>query len=342
MGIEVVPIGEDEGALSGVDRYVLSRRVCAERRTGSAFSRGVVDKTLFTGAIYMREHFEVPVLIVEGAIDTAYSAFSPQSIRGALSSMMLVYGVSVLSTAGLEETAALLAMMARQEHVGVPEISLVPKRKATDLADLQRRVVEMLPGCGIVAARDLLQRFGSVERIVGATEQELCTIRGIGAKKASEIRRVLTAEYASVDTERNLEDAIEAEPDLLFATPVELVSRQHYLHGTENDRQIIDLVFWDQGANELILVELKRGRLNNEHEAQLARYLDHVSASPLLCRYLDGGARLSGVLATITECTYRPRDPERITVRIVSRERTIEVLQQLRLQYLDRLSIPRA
>ena len=122
-GIDLVPIEEDEG---NVDRYILSKRVAVERRTGSSFLRGIVDKTLFTSAIYLREHFEVPLLIVEGKVDDQHSGFNPQAVRGALSAMMLVYGVSVLSTADLNETVDLLAMMARQEQLGVPEISLIP------------------------------------------------------------------------------------------------------------------------------------------------------------------------------------------------------------------------
>ena len=41
---------------------------------------------------------------------------------------MLEYGVSVVSIHDGDETAHLLAMMARHAHLGVPEISLVPKR----------------------------------------------------------------------------------------------------------------------------------------------------------------------------------------------------------------------
>jgi len=340
-GIDIEPIEENEG---NVDRYILSKRLAVERRTGSAFLRGIQDKTLFTSAIYLSEHFEIAILIVEGPINTTYSAFDPQAIRGALSSMMLVYGISLLSTSAVEETAALLAMLARQEQVGVPEISLIPKRKATDLADMQRRVVEMLPGCGMTTARDLLQHFGSVRRIANTTAAELRGMHGIGANRAAEIHRVLNAEYESVDTEKNLEDAIEAAPELLFDQPVTLLARQHHVYtegkegdktpsrgpgGSSGERHVVDLVFAGQEANDLILVELKRGKLVQEHEDQLRRYLDHAHESPLLHACLEASARLRGVLATVTDCGYRPKNRD-ITVRIVDRERTIAVLKRLR------------
>jgi ERCC4-type nuclease len=330
-GITILPVEEDEG---NVDRYILSPRLAVERRTGSGLLRGIVDKTLFTSAIYLRERFEIPVLVVEGQVDYTHTSFSPQAVRGALSSMMLVYGLSVISTPDVEETVALVAMMARQEQVGVPEISLVPKRKAVDLPDMQRRVVEMLPGCGMSMARDLLHHFGSVRHIAEATEAELRGVRGIGAKKAAEMVRVLSAEYEAVDTERQLEDAIEESPGLLFDRPVTLLLRQHQILVEPGERHVVDMVFWDPGAGELFLVELKRGKLTGEHEEQLCRYLDRADRSPRLRSFLDEGARLRGILATVEDCDFAPRSPD-VTVRIVDKMRTIEVLQRLRMRRLE-------
>jgi hypothetical protein len=287
-----------------------------------------MEKTLFTSAIYLREHFQIPVLIVEGKINYEYSMMTPAAVRGALSSMMILYGQSVLATADAAETVEIIAMMARQEQIGIPDISVIPKRKAVTLDDMQRRVIEMLPGCGMVMARELLQHFGSVQRIATATEEEFRSMRGIGARKAKEICKVLAAEYESVDTEKNLEDAIEAEPKLLFRPPTKLLARQHYLFTEGKDRHFIDLVFANPKANELIIVELKRGRLEPAHEAQLCRYMDQAHRSPLLSEYLDKGATLRGLLATVEPCDFEPRGRD-TTVQIVDRAKVIKVLKKL-------------
>ena len=196
---------------------------------------------------------------------------------------MLEYGLSVLTAADVDETVHLLAMMARHAQVGVPEISMVPKRKATSLPDLQRRVVEMLPGCGRVAARELLQTFGSIARIVEAGPGQLRGVRGIGKQRAVEIDEVLNAEYRAVDTERDLEDAVEAAPLLLFDHSVTFLARQHVIMTgsepstrTAGERHAIDLVFLDPESSDLVLVELKRGPLKPEHEAQLRRYFEKI------------------------------------------------------------------
>jgi len=335
LGVRILPIEEDEG---NVDRYVLSKRLALERRTGGGFLKGIMEKTLFTSAITLREHFRIPVLIVEGKVNYEYTGFDPQAVRGALSSMMLEYGINVLSTGDAAETVELIAMMARQEQIGIPEISLIPKRKAAGLPDQQRRLIEMLPGCGRVMARELLQRFGSVVRIVNATEAELREQRGIGARKAKQMIRVLNAEYEAIDTERNLEDAIEKRPTLLFERPVQLLARQHHIFtevvgdpAARPIKHIVDMVFLDKKADELILVELKRGKLAREHVRQLRRYLDHARESKLLRFHLDAGARLSGLLATVEPCEIKTGDPE-ISTHVVHRKRTIKVLKKLRQQ----------
>lgn len=326
MGARIRPIEEDEG---NVDRYILSKRLAVERRTGSSFLRGIQDKTLFTSAITLRERFDVPILIVEGEVNYERTSFNPQAVRGALSAMMLSYGMSVLSTPGPLETANLIAMMARHEQAGIPEISLAPKRKATDLVDMQRRVIEMLPRCGVVVARDLLQHFGSVKRIANATVAELRSVRGIGVKTAAEIARVLNTEYGAVDTERNLEDAIEASPDLLFAQPVTLLARQHHIYSRDGRRHIADLVFLDAEADEVILVELKRGALAEDHCRQIRRYLDNAQESQLLRAFLVEGTQIRGILATVTEGEFKSGEKD-ITVSIIDRRQVIQVLKQLR------------
>jgi ERCC4-type nuclease len=335
LGLEVLALEQDEG---NIDRYVLSEHAAIERRTSSTFLRGIQDKTLFTSAIHLRERYDLAALIVEGQIDYTRTAFHPQAVRGALSSMLVAYNLTVLSSPNIDETAALIAMMARHVQAGVPEISLNYKRKATDLADLQRRVIEMLPGCGVSLARDLLQTFGSVERVVQASQGDLRSKHGIGAKRAAEIHRVLHAEYRAVDTERNLEDAIEAAPELLFGPiqpPKRFVSlaRQHHIYTENKERLFVDLVFADETANELILVELKRGQLRPEHEQQLQRYLDRAHESPLLHAVLESGATLRGILATVENKAsgraFQPKNPC-IAAYIVDREATIDVLAQLR------------
>jgi ERCC4-type nuclease len=330
-GIQIIPIPEDEG---NVDRYVLSKRLIIERRTGGGFLKGIMEKTLFTSAIYMRERFRIPVLIVEGKVNYEYSMMDPQAVRGALSSMLLLYGINVIATTDVEDTVELITMMARQEQIGIPEISLIPKRKATSLDDMQRRMIEMLPGCGMVMARDLLQHFGSVNRIANASRDEFLGMKGVGARKADQMHQVLHAEYESVDTEKNLEDAIEVEPKLLFRNKVELLARQLYMFDEDEKRHRADMVFVDSKKKEVILVELKRGALDRAADQQICIYLDRADQSPALNSYLKEGFKLRGILASVEDSNLTPTRKD-VSIKIVNRKRVTKVLGEMRRKRME-------
>jgi ERCC4-type nuclease len=331
-GVNIVPIPEEED--SKVDRYIISSRISIERRTGSSFLTGIVDKSVYTSAIYLKENFQIPILFIEGEVSYECSMFNPQAVRGAISSMMLLYGLNVLSTIDMEDTVEMITMIARQEQIGIKEISLIPKRKAMDLPDMQRRVIEMLPGCGMVTARDLLQYYGSVKRIVNLNEEDFRLVPGVGEKKASEMYKVLNAEYEAVDTEKNLEDVIEISPNILFEPPIQLISRQHYIFTDGKERHIVDMVFFDPDENELILVELKRGKLVKDHLDQIQRYLYNAPKSDLLRSYLEKGASIRGILATVEKCKLEPDDSS-VSVCIVDKDKVIKVLKDLREKRFD-------
>jgi hypothetical protein len=92
-------------------------------------------------------------------------------------------------------------------------------------------------------------------------------------------------------------------------------------------------VFFEQHRNELILVELKRGRLTHEHEQQLSGYIKEAHRSKLLRPYLNGGAKIRGLLATIEDCKYKPRSKQ-ISVRVIDKNAVIQFLKDQRTERL--------
>ena len=53
-------------------------------------------------------------------------------------------------------------------------------------------LLQGLPGIGTRIAKRRLDRFGSVEKVITASEHELSCVEGIGRKKASQIREIVT------------------------------------------------------------------------------------------------------------------------------------------------------
>jgi ERCC4-type nuclease len=318
------------------ERYALSQEVALDRYTGASFARAIAEKILFIHALDLRESFAAPVVLLEGELTTPYSGFHPQALRGALSALIVEYGVSVLRTADLEESLSLVLMMAVHAQHGVPEISLHAKRRATDVFDQQRRVVEMLPGAGLVGARRLLQRFGSLGRLLAATEEEIRRVPGFGPQKAAQIGSVLATEYRAVDTEHDVEEAIARRPELLLGSPAELLARQHVLFDDEGAKHVIDLVLGAAEEPVAYVAELKRASITNEHVEQLTRYLDRARHSELLASLIDAGFELRGVLASPEPSSIRPKD-RRVTVIRLDREALIEELLRARREWLEEL-----
>ena len=129
----------------------------------------------------------------------------------------------------------------------------------------------------------------------------------------------------------------EAAPALLFKRPATLLDRQHYIYTEAKERHIVDLVFLDAEANELILVELKRGKLTEAHLNQIRRYLDNAHKSPLLRTFLEKGTTIRGILATAEESEFEPPMAD-VSVCRIDKRQTLHVLKQLRVRRLESMA----
>ncbi len=190
LGIEV------EARQLNVGDFILSDRVVVERKSVGDFLQSIVDKRLLSQAKLLRETFERPVLVLEGKGLFSRRAIHPNAIRGALAALTVDLGIPILPTRNEEETALILAAIARREQVAENrEVAIRGEPKGLTLPERQRFVVEGLPGVSVVLAKRLLEHFGSAEKVMCASEEELQKVRGIGKEKAKEIRKVLTSIY---------------------------------------------------------------------------------------------------------------------------------------------------
>jgi len=180
-----------------VGDFILSDRICVERKTVGDFLSSIIDKRLFSQAGELARNFEIPILIIEGKEDLySLSGIHPNAIRGAIASLAIDFGISIIPTKDEEDTANLLYIIAKREQEGEGrEIPLRGERKPLLLEEKQRYVVESLPHVSAILAKRLLERFGSVYNVMNASKKELMNIEGIGEGKAEEIRRVIKSRY---------------------------------------------------------------------------------------------------------------------------------------------------
>ncbi len=177
-----------------VGDYLISERVVVERKTAKDFVNSIIDGRLFDQARALVENFQRPILLIEGN-NFFERNIHPNAIRGAIASLVMDFGIPIVHTKDLDETAELLATMAKRELKNGKLARLREEKKPTTDKELQLYLVEGLPGVGPELARKLLRKFKTVEGVFTANEKELKTVEGLGPKRAKEIRRILTKEW---------------------------------------------------------------------------------------------------------------------------------------------------
>ncbi|AXR80083.1 DEAD/DEAH box helicase [Natrarchaeobaculum sulfurireducens] len=181
-----------------VGDYVLSDRVVVERKSVADFVDSLVggDRSVFEQIGAMARHYSRPIVVVEGEGLYEQRDIHPNAIRGALSSLAVDFGASVLRTESEADTTELLAVIAgREQEISSREVSVHGEKQAKTLSEQQEYVVSSIAEIGPVTARSLLSEFGTVEAVMIATEDELQEADGVGRVTAERIREVIGTDY---------------------------------------------------------------------------------------------------------------------------------------------------
>jgi len=179
-----------------VGDYVISDRVAVERKTAQDFVASMMDphRNLFRQISDLARTYDRPVLILEGR-DLYTRQVNPNAIRGALASVAVDYGVPIIPTESREETAEVLAMLLAREQKDGRQPKIHGHKTARTLKEQQEYLISSIPSVGPAVARNLLRHFGSVERIMAASLEELQHVELVGPKIAERIRELVGGEY---------------------------------------------------------------------------------------------------------------------------------------------------
>jgi ERCC4-related helicase/ERCC4-type nuclease len=182
-----------------VGDYVLSDRVVVERKTVSDFLdtlTGGDERSLFEQLTDASRHYARPVVVVEGGDLYGERNVHPNAIRGALASLAVDFGASVLRTGSEDETASLLAVVATREQEDRDRtVSVHGEKSSKTLAEQQEYVVGSVAEVGPVTAGALLDELGSVEAVMTADAETLKQAEGVGDVTAERIREVVASDY---------------------------------------------------------------------------------------------------------------------------------------------------
>ncbi len=179
-----------------VGDYVISRRLCIERKTTEDFINSLIDGRLMSQAINLRQSYSRALMIVEGESLYTIRNIRVEAVMGALISLTVDFNIPVLFTKNEKETAVLIFRITeREQNIEKNEIQIRAEKKPVSLSEMQKFIVAGLPNINTTLARRLLEHFGSIERIFSADDKELDKVQGIGKKIAKEMREVISSLY---------------------------------------------------------------------------------------------------------------------------------------------------
>lgn len=199
-----------------VGDFVVGPDVVIERKTVEDFLSSVTDGRLLAQLVNMSQAYARPLLILEGKPEELFSLrnIHENAIIGMLASISLTYRIPILYTRDAKETAKFVYQIAKREQQGSDrEIRLRIGRKGLTLGEQQQYIIEGLPLVGPTLAKSLLEHFGSIQKLMNASKEELEKVEMVGPKKAAAILHVLSQSYVpkkeKKDASKNAADELE-------------------------------------------------------------------------------------------------------------------------------------
>lgn len=181
-----------------VGDYVISERVCIERKTISDFESSIINGRLFEQVRRLKEYYQFPIIVLEG--DPEHFRLKSNVINGAIGSLYIDYGMEIICTYSPKNSGDIISSIARHEQKHDDRApSLKGGARAYTHEQFQEFVIGNLPGVGPKLAKALLSHFKSIRGIANANQEELMKVEKIGEKKAEQIHRTLNRIYAIKD-----------------------------------------------------------------------------------------------------------------------------------------------
>lgn len=181
-----------------VGDYIVSDRICIERKTVGDFENSIIDNRLFEQVSRLNDSFPKPMLLIEGEDDYRLGS---NVIIGTMLRLYTDYNLQILRSDSKEQTISILSKVAEREQVEEDrEPRLLGLKKAYSTEQWQLLILSSMPGVGPKLAKNLILHFKSIRNMVNADIEELQEVDKIGKKKAIRINEILDSEFGSDET----------------------------------------------------------------------------------------------------------------------------------------------
>jgi Fanconi anemia group M protein len=185
-----------------VGDYILSNRLTVERKTYSDFVNSIIDGRLFQSSspgeypqLARLAQQKFPLILIQLESEVKERQIHINSLMGAISSIILDFHIPIVFTRSDTETAALIYQLAKREQgdtsseISLPTIS----KKEQNIREIQMFMLAAIPGINTIKAKELLDKFQTIQAIATAELEELIAVPQIGKKLAIRIQTVLNS-----------------------------------------------------------------------------------------------------------------------------------------------------
>jgi DNA excision repair protein ERCC-4 len=197
--MKTLPIGD----------YIVAPETIVERKSIRDLMASVFDGRLFDQCTRLKEHFENPIVLIEGNVDEIEEITeNPLIFYGAISTVVLDFKIPIIPTPSASHTAKLLvSMCSRKDAPKGPYLKKI--KKSPDLERQQLSSLCSLPGIGEKFAVRMLEKFGTPLKVFTATTAELSKVEGLGEVRAKKIKKVLDtkSKFQKKSNQKTLHDS---------------------------------------------------------------------------------------------------------------------------------------
>ncbi|MCV0372147.1 MAG: heavy metal resistance protein CzcA [Nitrosopumilales archaeon CG15_BIG_FIL_POST_REV_8_21_14_020_37_12] len=198
LEMKTLPIGD----------YIVAPETVVERKSIRDLLSSVFDGRLFDQCSRLKEHFQYPVILLEGNVDEIDEiADNPLIFYGAISTIVIDFKIPIIPTPSAMHSAKLLvSMCSRNESPKGPYLKKI--KKSNDLEKQQLSSLCSLPGIGEKFAVRMLEKFGTPLKVFTATTSELAKVEGLGEARAKKIKKILESEskFLKASNQKTLHD----------------------------------------------------------------------------------------------------------------------------------------
>ena len=197
--MKTLPIGD----------YIVAPETIVERKSIRDLVSSVFDGRLFDQCNRLKEHYQFPIILMEGNVDEINEITeNPLIFYGAVSTIALDFKIPIISTPSADHTAKLLvSLCSRKETPTGPFLKKI--KKSNNVQKQQLTALSSLPGVGEKLSIRMLKKFGSPLRVFNANLAELTKVEGLGAARAKKIKNMLETQskYLKKSNQKTLHES---------------------------------------------------------------------------------------------------------------------------------------